>query len=74
MVETLGRGGDLSPLGRRQHRAIASRMIANYPEVFADNASITARSTLVPRCILSMASFCESLKEKNPRLTIAWGP
>ena len=70
MVETLGRGGDPSPLGRRQHRAIASRMIANYPEVFADNASITARSTLVPRCILSMASFCESLKEKNPRLTI----
>lgn len=70
MVETSGRGGDLSPLGRRQHRAIASRMIANYPEVFADNASITARSTLVPRCILSMASFCESLKEKNPRLTI----
>lgn len=70
MVETRGRGGDLSPLGRRQHRGIASRMQANYPEVFTDKSFITARSTLVPRCILSMASFCEKLKEKNPGLVI----
>lgn len=70
MVETQGRGGDLSPLGRRQHRGIAARMQANYPEVFTADSKITARSTLVPRCILSMASFCESLKEKNPRLWI----
>ncbi|MCM1369704.1 MAG: histidine phosphatase family protein [Candidatus Amulumruptor caecigallinarius] len=70
MTETRGRGGDLSPLGRKQHHDIASRIMINYPEVFAANSQITARSTLVPRCILSMASFCESLKEKNPRLSI----
>ena len=70
LIETRGRGGDLSPLGRRQHHDIAARMHNNYPEVFIDNASVTARSTLVPRCILSMASFCESLKEKNSRLYI----
>lgn len=70
MVETRGRGGDLSPLGRRQHRGIASRMMSNYPEVFVKDAGITARSTLVPRCILSMTSFMETLKEKNPALTI----
>lgn len=70
MIETSGRGGDLSPLGRRQHRAIAERMITNYPEVFTDNSDITARSTLVPRCILSMTSFTERLKEKNPKLII----
>ena len=70
MLETAGRGGDLSPLGRRQHHDIAARMYANYPEVFNDRAAISARSTLVPRCILSMASFCESLKERNPRLAI----
>lgn len=70
MIETRGRGGDLSPLGRRQHRGIASHMIANYPEVFTDKSYITARSTLVPRCILSMAAFCERLKEVNPRLEI----
>ncbi len=70
MIEADGRGGDLSPLGRRQHRDIASRMQENYPEVFTDNSYVTARSTLVPRCILSMAFFCESLREKNPRLNI----
>lgn len=70
MVETKGRGGDLSPLGRRQHYQIARRMMSNYPEVFSNDSYITARSTLVPRCILSMASFCESLKEKNPEMYI----
>lgn len=70
LIETAGRGGDLSPLGRRQHRAIAKRMFENYPEVFADSSYITARSTLVPRCILSMTSFMESLKEQNPSLNI----
>lgn len=70
MIEASGRGGDLSPLGRRQHHDIARRMMQNYPEVFTSGSKISARSTLVPRCILSMASFCESLKEKNPGLTI----
>lgn len=70
MIEAKGRGGDLSPLGRRQHRSIAKRMFTNYPEVFTDNSYITARSTLVPRCIISMASFCESLKENNSKLWI----
>lgn len=70
MLEAAGRGGALTPLGRKQHHGIARRMMTNYPEVFADNSYITARSTLVPRCILSMSSFCESLKEKNPRLQI----
>lgn len=70
MLETAGRGGDLSPLGRRQHRGISERMFDNYPEVFADDSFITARSTLVPRCILSMSSFVERLKEKNPNLYI----
>lgn len=70
MIEVAGRGGDLSPLGSRQHRDIADRMSSNYPEVFKDNAYLTARSTLVPRCILSMTSFTERLKEKNPKLKI----
>lgn len=71
MIETDGRSGDLSPLGVRQHKAIASRMAKNYPEIFKNNnAQLTARSTLVPRCILSMAAFCEALKEQNPALQI----
>lgn len=71
MPEAQGRGGDLSPLGVRQHREIAERMYKAYPEVFKTGGStISARSTLVVRCVLSMAAFCESLKELNPALQI----
>lgn len=71
LVETNGRGGDLSPLGVRQHKAIASRLARQYPEIFGkENVEISARSTLVVRCVLSMAAFCEALKEINPSLDI----
>lgn len=70
MVEADGRGGDLSPLGVKQHRDIAERMIMAYPEVFKDSIQISARSTLVVRCVLSMDAFCERLKEINPSLNI----
>lgn len=64
--EAEGRGGDLSPLGVRQHKAIASRMYDAFPEVFAGNPLMSARSTIVMRCALSMDAFCEALKEKKP--------
>lgn len=70
LVEADKRGGDLSPLGVRQHKAIAERLYKAYPQVFRDGADISARSTLVVRCVLSMAAFCEQLKEMNPRLDI----
>lgn len=70
MIEAAGRGGDLSPLGVRQHRGIAERMHQNYPEVFEDSIDISARSTLVVRCVLSMDAFCERLKELNHTLQI----
>lgn len=70
LIETDGRGGDLSPLGVKQHRGIAERMYQNYPEVFKDSVEISARSTLVVRCVLSMDAFCERLKELNPSLQI----
>lgn len=68
--EAEGRGGDLTPLGVRQHKGIASRMYKAYPEVFAGSPNITARSTTVVRCALSMAAFCEALKEQDPSLDI----
>lgn len=64
--EAEGRGGDLSPLGVRQHRGIAERMYQNFPEVFKNNASLSARSTVVLRCTMSMVAFCDRLKELNP--------
>lgn len=68
--EAEGRGGELSPLGYRQHRGIAQRMYAAYPEVFAGNPEMTARSTQVMRCAHSMFAFVDALKEKNPSMTV----
>ncbi len=68
--EARGRGGELSPLGVRQHKAIAGRMYDAFPDVFKNNPEITAKSTTVMRCAHSMFSFIEALKEKNPSLEI----
>ena len=68
------RGNDLTDLGWDQHRGIAGRMAADYPSVFKGKGrKVVAYSTVVPRCIMSMAAFCESLLEFNPRLDISTG-
>lgn len=65
-----GRGGDLTPLGERQHKSIAERMYSEYPQVFGGNTTISARSSIVLRCVMSMSAFSERLKELNPKLNI----
>lgn len=65
-----GRGGDLTPLGERQHKAIAKRLYQTFPQIFKKGAKISANSSTAPRCIISMAAFCEQLKELNPSLQI----
>lgn len=65
-----GRAGDLTPLGAEQHYGIAERMFESYPEVFRGNARIDAQSTVVVRCVLSMAAFCDRLRRMNPELEI----
>lgn len=65
-----GRTGELTRKGNAQHHDIAQRMYHAYPEVFKDDAVMTARSTTVMRCAHSMAAFCEGLKELNPSLVI----
>ena len=64
--------GDLSPLGRRQQRGIAERMFRAFPEVFEKGDSISARSTIVPRCAMSMVAFGDRLKELNPDMAILY--
>lgn len=67
------RYGDLSPRGVAEHRGIAERMYAAWPGVFSTDGGrvcrVESRSTLVPRCILSMAAFNERLKELNPAIS-----
>lgn len=61
-----GRLGELTPLGHRQHRGIAQRMINNFPELFTDSTYLDAKSTVVIRCILSMANEVSEFEKAFP--------
>lgn len=65
-----GHAGELSPMGERQHKAIARRMVGRFFPLFSRSKTIEARSSVEPRCIISMAAFSEQLKELMPGLTI----
>ena len=65
-----GNGGLLTPLGGRQHHAIARRMYQNFPQLFTADARLTAHSSTVPRCKSSMENFVAELKTQNPSVTI----
>ena len=68
---TIKRLGDLTTVGERQHHGIGRRMTQNFPEIFMKkNVNIDARSTVVPRCILSMMAECEELQGANPTVRI----
>lgn len=64
--------GDLTLKGQEQHRGIAGRMYRNYPSVLKKNSAVHASSSVVPRCIVSMASFLDQLHLLNPRLNITY--
>ena len=68
--EAKGRDGELTPLGALQHQGITRRMMERFPEIFAGNANIEARSTLVIRCILSMENGLHQMLRMNPKLHI----
>ena len=63
--------GRLTVRGQREHRAIADRMYKNFRRVFRRGShNIRATSSIVPRCIVSMAAFTNRLSELNPHLDI----
>ncbi len=64
-----GHLGELTEKGVRQHRSIARRMQKRFPDLFADG-KIAARSSVEPRCIMSMMAFCDQLEELNPNMKI----
>lgn len=65
------RWGDLTGIGKQQHRNIAYRMMERFPEVFSGKAHIDAKSTVVSRCILSMGVALQVMAINNPDLQIA---
>lgn len=70
--EAQGRAGDLTPLGVRQHQGIAERMSKNFPEVFSGKRHVSARSTVVYRCAMSMVAFGDRLKQLNSQLDMSY--
>ena len=68
--DSKGRVGELSPLGHRQHRGIAQRMAANFPEIFSDSTIMDTKSTMVIRCILSMANEVAEFQKMFPGMQI----
>lgn len=72
LKEAQGRAGDLTPLGVRQHQGIAERMSKNFPEVFRGKRHVSARSTVVYRCAMSMVAFGDRLKQLNPQLDMSY--
>ena len=65
------RDGDLTELGGRQHRAIAHRLMVNYPSLMNQAIDVKANSSTVRRCMLSMANFCQEMISMNPSLNIS---
>ncbi|MBQ0120479.1 MAG: histidine acid phosphatase [Bacteroidales bacterium] len=70
LAASANRAGELSDKGAEQHQRIAERMFNNFPTVFAGDAVIDARSTVVIRCILSMQNATTTLRSLNPSLRI----
>lgn len=65
--------GRLTPRGAREHRQIASRMYNKYKNVFKKGSrQVRAVSSVVPRCIVSMAAFTGELLSIDPKLDIGW--
>lgn len=64
-----GRKGRLTPRGEREHKMLSERMYRRFPEVFRKGpAKVQVRSSVVPRCLVSMASFISKLSALCPRL------
>jgi hypothetical protein len=71
VAATDGMYGRLTPRGRREHAAIAERMYRRFSPVFPKGSGrIEVLSSIYPRCLMSMASFTNKLKECDPSLEI----
>lgn len=65
-----GRDGELSDNGAMQLFVIGNRMARNFPEIFNEEASIDAKSTVVIRCIMSMQNSLKGIQNIVPNLNV----
>lgn len=68
-AEQRGKGGELTSLGQEQWRGIGRRAYQNFGALF-DTGSIEAKSSTKMRCVFSMVSFVEGVKEKNTKIFV----
>ncbi len=54
--------GELTVRGATEHRGIARRMLARFPQVFARGGKVRCQSSVFSRCIMSMANFACEMK------------
>lgn len=62
--------GELVPSGWDQHAKSARNIVNAFPEVFAKGATVSATSSDVDRCEMSMASYCIELARQRPEMPI----
>lgn len=62
--------GNLTDLGKEQHRGISTRIFKRFPEVFEGPTHIVASSTESPRVIMSMWSFISGLQALDGDISI----
>lgn len=74
LVDSLSAGdyGDLTSLGKKEHKEIAERMYGRFPEVFRNDSRrhVQAYSSTVGRCQESMMSFTKALHKKDKSLVV----
>ena len=64
-----GMDGRLSQRGAREHAKIAGRLYHRYPRVFRRGSrKIRSVASVVPRCLISMNAFTQSLTKIDPKL------
>jgi exopolysaccharide biosynthesis protein len=62
--------GNLTGVGKAQHRAIAAHMVERFPEVFEGPTHVEAVSTESARVIMSMWSFLSSLQSLDSEIDV----
>ena len=72
LAASKGMEGMLTPKGASELKGIGERMQANFPEVFKGEKKVLAVSSYVPRCLMSMTSFCEGLSQKAENIEISY--
>lgn len=65
------REGNLTEVGKEQHRSIAANMYRRFPQVFKGSTHVEAVSTESARVIMSMWSFLSGLQALDRSLDIA---